>query len=434
MTISSTTSKNQYVASGSNPTFTYTFKIYDEADIRVLSDDTVNTLSDYVVTGVGNSAGGTIVFNVNPVASTIVTLKRNEPLTQEIEYVEGDDFPAESHEQGLDRSAIRDQFLQEQIDRALLLPESTTASSFGLADPTGNALKLLQLNATEDEIDYVEIVGSLTGVAISPGDAGKPVVVNATEDGFEVGVTVTGITQLTGDVTTAMGSGSQAATIANGAVTEAKMTLADNTTNNASTTKHGFLKKLSNVATEFMNGVGDWVSVTEKVKASVLYDATTAADVTGTYSQSAFTVTVSVTGHNQQVGHLIQSTIGTGTAVTGTYTVVSVIDANTFTYTAGTSLVTSGNITLSRRLIRGSNGVANVAYIGTGQHAVNFSTAMSSINYRATFGGYFSVSTFFYAGGRDAASTPTTMYCRVGYYQFGGNVVNSAYSDMAFIE
>jgi hypothetical protein len=45
-------------------------------------------------------------------------------------------------------------------------------------------------------------------------------------------------------------------------VSDANITFTDVSTNNASTTSHGFLKKLSNVATEFMNGVGNWVSVT----------------------------------------------------------------------------------------------------------------------------------------------------------------------------
>ncbi|GJQ37319.1 MAG: hypothetical protein JETCAE01_33290 [Anaerolineaceae bacterium] len=45
------------------------------------------------------------------------------------------------------------------------------------------------------------------------------------------------------------------------AIVEAAITLADNTTNNASATKHGFLKKLSNIATEFMNGQGNWAAV-----------------------------------------------------------------------------------------------------------------------------------------------------------------------------
>ena len=45
------------------------------------------------------------------------------------------------------------------------------------------------------------------------------------------------------------------------AIVEAAITLADNTTNDASTTKHGFLKKLSNIAAEFMNGQGNWAAV-----------------------------------------------------------------------------------------------------------------------------------------------------------------------------
>lgn len=39
---------------------------------------------------------------------------------------------------------------------------------------------------------------------------------------------------------------------------DATVTFTDITTNNASTTKHGFLKKLSNSATEYMDGTGNW--------------------------------------------------------------------------------------------------------------------------------------------------------------------------------
>lgn len=45
-------------------------------------------------------------------------------------------------------------------------------------------------------------------------------------------------------------------------IAENRLSLSDNTTANATTSAHGFLKKLSNVATEFMNGVGNWVVVT----------------------------------------------------------------------------------------------------------------------------------------------------------------------------
>lgn len=41
-------------------------------------------------------------------------------------------------------------------------------------------------------------------------------------------------------------------------VTDATLSTSDITTNNASTSKHGFLKKLDNTATNFMNGQGNW--------------------------------------------------------------------------------------------------------------------------------------------------------------------------------
>lgn len=41
-------------------------------------------------------------------------------------------------------------------------------------------------------------------------------------------------------------------------ISDATISTTDIVTNNASTTKHGFLKKLSNVATEYMDGTGNW--------------------------------------------------------------------------------------------------------------------------------------------------------------------------------
>ena len=44
-------------------------------------------------------------------------------------------------------------------------------------------------------------------------------------------------------------------------ISEDALALTDVTTANSSTAKHGFLKKLSNVATEVMNGQGSWTSI-----------------------------------------------------------------------------------------------------------------------------------------------------------------------------
>ena len=92
--------------------------------------------------------------------------------------------------------------------------------------------------------------------------------------------TVTGADDPTKEINKDQWNGTAAHTVAGlgalaelNAVTEATITLADNTTNNASTTAHGFLKKLSNVATEFMNGQGNWATPT----ASATLDGISAA-------------------------------------------------------------------------------------------------------------------------------------------------------------
>ena len=60
----------------------------------------------------------------------------------------------------------------------------------------------------------------------------------------------------TTDVLIGLDSGTTASKFA--AVDENFLALTDVTVNNSATTKHGFLKKLSNVATEYMDGTGAW--------------------------------------------------------------------------------------------------------------------------------------------------------------------------------
>jgi hypothetical protein len=65
---------------------------------------------------------------------------------------------------------------------------------------------------------------------------------------------------------------------------------------------------------------------------------------TGTYSQTATTITCSITSHGFIVGTSLYLTFGTGTAVSGVYTVATVINGNSFTVTSATSATTSGSI------------------------------------------------------------------------------------------
>jgi hypothetical protein len=149
MTISSTTVKNSYSGNGTLDTFNYTFKIFADTDIQVIIRDanateTVKTLTThYTVTGAGSGSGGTIVFTTGniPTATETVVLRRALPQTQSIDYIANDAFPAESHEEGLDRSMMAIQQLQEEVDRSIKLSRTntmnTTEFAIGSTDRAG---------------------------------------------------------------------------------------------------------------------------------------------------------------------------------------------------------------------------------------------------------------------------------------------------------
>lgn len=118
-------------------------------------------------------------------------------------------------------------------------------------------------------------------------------------------------------------------------------------------------------------------------RAAVNFDGQSNTDLTGTYSQSGTTVTVTATAHGHIVGHAVYADITSGTGVDGAYTVTEVVSVDQFRYTAGSSLTTSGNVTLKRASVRASQNVANVVDAGTGDYRVNFSVAMPNANYAA---------------------------------------------------
>jgi hypothetical protein len=123
-----------------------------------------------------------------------------------------------------------------------------------------------------------------------------------------------------------------------------------------------------------------WGSITG-VLASVNFDGTTAANLTGTFTRTGNTVTVNVTGHGHLVDHIIYF-VGAG-VTSNYYRVVSVVDANTFTFTTVASgAIGSTACTLQRRSIRKATNVQSIAYNGAiGFYAVNFTALAPDANY-----------------------------------------------------
>ena len=143
----------------------------------------------------------------------------------------------------------------------------------------------------------------------------------------------------------------------------------------------------------YVDGTGDFgfnggygsVAPAYGCRAWVNFDGRTTvnSDINASYSQSGTTVTVntSPTPHNFLVGSVIFNAVTSGTGVSGAYTVASVPDGFSFTYTAGTSLTTSGTCILRQNVIRASANVSSIADQGVGAYGVNFITAMPDADY-----------------------------------------------------
>jgi hypothetical protein len=221
MTVSTSTSTASYTANGSTTTFAYPFKIFADSDLVVILRNTATAVetvqvlnSAYTVTGAGNVAGGNVVFGTAPASGNTVFIRRVLPLTQETDYVANDPFPAEAHENALDKLTMLVQQASVDADRAILFPQSDVIGTFNNTLPiaTARASSIVSFDgdgdltvtnistiATASTIVKQGFVGTGSQVAFTlssaPGSAGAGVVIHI--DGVyqnRAGYTINGTT------------------------------------------------------------------------------------------------------------------------------------------------------------------------------------------------------------------------------------------------
>jgi hypothetical protein len=151
MTLSTTSNKVSFSGNGSTTVFAYNFKILANSDLKVYirsatGTETLKTISThYNVSGVGSASGGNVTFTGGntPTNTETVIIQRVVPLTQTHDYVENDPFPAESHEEGLDRLTMHVQQIKEEVDRSIKASVTNTITTTEFADSaTDRANKL----------------------------------------------------------------------------------------------------------------------------------------------------------------------------------------------------------------------------------------------------------------------------------------------------
>lgn len=165
MTVSSTTTKNSYTGDGSTTVFAYGFKIFDDDDITVIlrttatgSEAVQTKTTDYSVSGVGDTNGGNVTFVTAPPATQTVVFLRSTAQTQLTDYTPNDPFPAEAHEDALDKLTFITQDIQEELSRSLKVSQTNSiATATFTATPTARANKILSFDSNGDLIASQEL-------------------------------------------------------------------------------------------------------------------------------------------------------------------------------------------------------------------------------------------------------------------------------------
>lgn len=169
MSLASTINRNDYIGNGNSNTYNYTFKIFSEDDLKVLVKDSVGAVTtlvlgtDYTVTDVNDSAGGTIVLvdasqawldvNGNLDTGFSITIRRIVVLDQDTDIRNQGDYFPETIEDEFDKLTMIDQQQQDDLDRSVKLSETVDPTTFNTelpADLVGTADASIITNSTGD--------------------------------------------------------------------------------------------------------------------------------------------------------------------------------------------------------------------------------------------------------------------------------------------
>lgn len=171
------TPRVQYTASAAQVDFDYPFAIFEDGDLVVDVDGTVQTLTtDYTVTGEGNDNGGTVTFVSAMSGGEIVTIYRDVSIARSTDFAQNGPWSSASFNDELDRLTIVQQDLENKIGRAIRFPQnSLSTNAQAEMSPISSFFgKLLRIGSTglleaaEISDSVVTLTAEVIGALINP--------------------------------------------------------------------------------------------------------------------------------------------------------------------------------------------------------------------------------------------------------------------------
>ena len=191
MTVANTGNRYTYAGNGSTTAFSFPRKFLENDDLLVIirtdatgAEATQTLTTHYSVTGAGDDAGGTVTMVTAPASGETLVIVRRTDQQQNTDYTTGGDFSASSHETALDKLTLLVQDLEEKVNRALKLAETTPTTPTPTV-PEPSAGKVIGWNASADDLTNLAL--TTTGALNNFTATANPTVNDDSDDGYSPG-------------------------------------------------------------------------------------------------------------------------------------------------------------------------------------------------------------------------------------------------------
>ena len=174
ITISDTSPRVQYTATSSQTVFTVPFEFFNDDDLVVIHTssggvDTTLTkaanptlVTQYSVSGAGESGGGNITLGSGATAGDTYTILRELAIARTTDFPTSGTFPIETLNTELDKIVA----MMQQNERDFnftVKSKSSTSTAYGLTFPELVANKLLTVNSAGNGLEFSQEIGNYRG-------------------------------------------------------------------------------------------------------------------------------------------------------------------------------------------------------------------------------------------------------------------------------
>jgi len=331
-----------------------------------------------------------VTFVTAPASGETVHIKRgNMALTQPTNYTPNDPFPAETHENALDRVALQIQQINEKLGRAIVRSETDSASAQLPINETMKG-KTLAFNETTGA---VEAGPSIADVDTVSGIAADIATLADIEDGTDATDAIQTVASISGDVTTVSGISSDVTNVSNNAASVSTVagdsanisTVAGNISDVATVSSN--ITSVSTVATNIAdvitvaNDLNEAISEVETV-ANDLNEAVSEIDTVAGSISNVDTVGTNIANINTVAG--ISGNVTTVAGISSNVTTVAGVSADVTTVAGISANVTTvAGISSNVSTVAGiSSDVTTVA--GVSANVTTVATDITNVNTVAT--------------------------------------------------